>query len=277
MVTATTSKTTEKLALDMTNITTVEAITEYGDLKVIVEECEPYVEIALSGSTSYEFVRRSQKIGIYSQVKNSVFGRSENGCSFTLHIPAGMKLNLITSQGEIEVEGSIKALKAIKSKGMIIVKRSGEANMELITSEGDIAMMDVAGDIRIIASEGNISVDGAQGTLQILGNKGAIEAFNIEGRAQFTNTKGNITVKGLQLQPGALSWITSNDVISIEGLSAPYGVNLHCEGNKDLYELNLPEYTIENKWRKIEARQRGSHEAMLVIRTGSKARISSRE
>jgi DUF4097 and DUF4098 domain-containing protein YvlB len=134
------------------------------------------------------------KISIRSKrVEGSYWGSS--GTQAELKVPVGAKLELITSNGSISIDGSAAQVQAKTKNGA--VKIAGvKCPIDVSTSNGSVTAEDVTGRVKIDTSNGRISVHGTRLELLCKTSNGTIQQSGglAAGKHQLTTSNGKIEV-----------------------------------------------------------------------------------
>lgn len=137
-------------------------------------------------------------------------GKSE----WTLEIPDGMRVNINTGSGNLEISGLEVDLTMSSGSGNVDVEGiTGEISLN--TGSGSISIQEVNGDLRANTGSGNIRVSDAKGDTDINTGSGTIRASNIEGGMQLNNGSGNVNASGLVITSRS-SFSTGSGNVDIE-------------------------------------------------------------
>lgn len=128
---------------------------------------------------------------IVGDVPNSSLGYGYS-IDYEMRVPAGVDLELRTSDGEVRVTGVNGKVYARTSDGDIAVKDIGEA--ELRSSDGDIRADEIEGDISAVTSDGDIRVANVTGDASLRSSDGDIDCRDIGGRVEIQLSDGDVMV-----------------------------------------------------------------------------------
>jgi len=171
---------------------------------------------------------------IVIKAKRTDGGKSWNssGAEATLQIPVGSQVELITSNGTIQVTGKNQGVLARSSNGSVTLN-GGLAPVEVKTSNGAVRCSDVVGMAKIETSNGLINVKGKGVSLDCKSANGSIEFIGdlAEGNHKLLTSNSHLKVTLPRESNLNVDAITSNGKISSDfGLS-------NAEGSKRGYTL----------------------------------------
>jgi DUF4097 and DUF4098 domain-containing protein YvlB len=125
------------------------------------------------------------------------FGNSEsNGVSYTLKIPKNTIATLVSSNGNLEI-------------------REVDGEIDTTTSNGSIAAIEIGGKARLSTSNGAIMASTIKGGLIAKTSNGRLDIRDIKGDADLRSSNGRIEVRGVR---GETSAFTSNGSIVAEDI-----------------------------------------------------------
>lgn len=153
-----------------------------------------------------------------------------SGAEATLQVPVGSKVELITSNGSIQVTGRIQGTLARSSNGSVTLS-GGSSPVEVKTSNGAVRCSDIIGAAKIETSNGSINVKGTGLLLDCKSNNGSIDCT------------GNLTEGNHKL-------ITSNSSVKI---MLPRDSSLNIEANTSNGRISS-DFDVKNK----EASRKGT-------------------
>jgi DUF4097 and DUF4098 domain-containing protein YvlB len=145
-----------------------------------------------------------------------VRGRSRRGpeeIEFQITVPVWMELDLVSTQGDITVDGS-------------------GAELELRTTHGDVDVRGGIGIIEIIATNGDITLEEANGRIVIQTMNGDIEVFDSEGTVSIQTTNGEIALS--RTNATSIDVTTMNGDVDYDGLIDPSGTYSFSTHNGDV-------------------------------------------
>ncbi|MFT3879600.1 MAG: DUF4097 family beta strand repeat-containing protein [Gemmatales bacterium] len=171
---------------------------------------------------------------IVIKAKRTDGGKSWNssGTEATLQIPVGSQVELITSNGPIQVTGKNQGVNARSSNGPITLT-GGLAPVEIKTSNGAVRCSDVVGMAKVETSNGMINIKGKTLLLDCKSSNGSIDCTGdlVEGNHKLLTSNSHLKVtlpRDINLNVDA---VTSNGKISSD-------FNLsNSEGSKRGYTL----------------------------------------
>ena len=117
--------------------------------------------------------------------------RSNDGASFTIHVPAATGVTVKTSNGSVGLR-----------------HLAGTAIID--TSNGSVGITEHAGAATIETSNGNVTIAGLTGGLTVETSNGSVEAREVGGPVQIRSSNGSIRVAQNADGPGPIDLRTSN-------------------------------------------------------------------
>jgi DUF4097 and DUF4098 domain-containing protein YvlB len=135
---------------------------------------------------------------------------------YALRVPKGMALELRTSDGNIDVDEIAGELQARTSDGDITVVNT--AGAELRTSDGDIRVESVEGDISAVTSDGDITIASVTGELSARSSDGDISCSDISNAIELQLSDGDATIRNAR---GGITARTSDGELDIENVEGP--------------------------------------------------------
>ncbi len=130
-----------------------------GDITVEVWD-RPDIDVRINWAARRHIPDFQPVVDINSNYTRIIWDKSVeeiNGLSYTISVPAGIELELITSNGKITVSGQpLGTLTARSSNGSVLVTNSGEGELAVRTSNGLVRIEDWLGDIDCTTSNGAI-------------------------------------------------------------------------------------------------------------------------
>lgn len=117
-----------------------------------------------------------------------------SGAEATLQVPLGSKLELITSNGRIQVTGKNQGVIA-KTKNGSVQTREGQSTIDVNTENGAVNCSDVVGNAHIVTSNAAVKLRGRQLQLDCKTSNGSIsfQGDLVAGNHQLHTSNGHIT------------------------------------------------------------------------------------
>ena len=247
------------------------------------------VRITERGSVSTTISRNGDRLLIKGEGRRRLFDNSS--VQFDLNLRNPVRLELDSSNGEINVSGQMVAVKANTSNGKIRVVATGQSEINLgsgngelqvegaqgllsaSTSNGEITVRNVQPDnLRLESSNGNITLEQVRfgsGSHRIGSSNGEIIVRDATN-ASFTmdTSSGQVLLERVELRPGSKSSVeNSSDDIRVSGLSAPDGLRLTGETSGGSTDIQLPGFNVRIEENRFEAGRDGSNPASLNLNT----------
>jgi DUF4097 and DUF4098 domain-containing protein YvlB len=191
------------------------------------------------------------------------FGYSRMDASYTLHVPKKFDLDLHTSGGEIAAVDISGDLKAHTSGGKLEFANL-EGTLTAHTSGGSIKMEGCRCPAEIKTSGGNISVVNGTGVLHAETSGGRIEVRNLSGDADVETSGGSLVLEKIR---GKLVGKTSGGSIHTSIPDEVAG-DMQLKTSAGSIELAVP----ENAALDIDARTSGGHVTNELPLTSSESR-----
>lgn len=135
---------------------------------------------------------------------------------YEMRVPAGVDLELRTSDGPVRVNGVYGKVYARSSDGDIAVDRIGTA--ELRTSDGDIRADAIEGDLSAVTSDGDIRVSNVGGDAHVRSSDGNVDCHDIEGLLVVQLSDGNVHAQAIH---GGISARSSDGQLVVKDASGP--------------------------------------------------------
>lgn len=120
---------------------------------------------------------------------------NSSGAEATLQVPATAYLELISSNGEVNVTGGNQGVKVKTSNGKVNVKNS-QSTVDIITSNATVRCEGITEKAHIETSNGNIVVTGRKLTLDCKSSNGNISASGnlADGAHKVISSNGSVTM-----------------------------------------------------------------------------------
>jgi hypothetical protein len=176
-----------------------------------------------------------------------LFGNNA-GADITVSVPAGIALNLKTSNGDISVQGT---------------RRGGV----LKTSNGKVVLQNVQGDFDGTTSNGRIEVTGLQGSGLFKTSNGKVDLQGVVGSCSASTSNGPISFVGEMKAEGQNRLTTSNGAVSVQLQGTP-SVTLDASTSNGKVSSALA-ILATNTGNTSLAGKIGAGEATLYIRTSN--------
>ncbi|MBD3287055.1 DUF4097 family beta strand repeat protein, partial [candidate division WOR-3 bacterium] len=143
------------------------------------------------------------------------------GCDVELNLPESLYVDLVTSNGKIDVNGHSAGMYLRTSNGEVEASNTcGDA--EIITSNGEIDLSNTSGNYGLSTSNGKITVDNHYGSIDGETSNGEVSAevvMPVEGGiARFETSNGKMTVAVPDSVYASIYMKTSNGDIDIDDL-----------------------------------------------------------
>ncbi len=135
---------------------------------------------------------------------------------YEMRVPAGVSLELRTSDGGVHIQGVYGKVYARSSDGDISVEDVGVA--ELRTSDGDIKADIVGGDLSAITSDGEIHVSNVDGNANIRSSDGNINCREVTGLVIVQLSDGDARMESIH---GGVNARSSDGVLIVRDASGP--------------------------------------------------------
>ena len=170
---------------------------------------------------------------------------SNEGCSFTIAMPATESITLKSSNGAISVDSL-----------------SGPADLD--TSNGRITVTDYVGDIRAETSNGRIVLESIDGSVYADTSNGSVRIFGVTGPVNADTSNGAVVIELADGNPGPVQIDTGNGSVTLAVGDAFTGTlttdtsngSTHCSiGNVQSHKIG------KNDWRFVFP---GEGEASLI-------------
>jgi DUF4097 and DUF4098 domain-containing protein YvlB len=210
---------------NLNGVTSVQVKAFNGQIKITRGKTARVV-IAKRGDIEVTQIRQAEIFSIITRQKSQFCTRCE--VSVEVQLPAAMRLNLETSNGEIIVLGASLDVRASTSNADITVKNAGKTNLTLETSNGQVEVNNVTGDLRIDTSNADVNLE------------------NIEGSLQVDTSAGAVTLKNIRFRKGSKSAInTSENIIQAKRLLVPDGFQIKGSTSNAGIRFKLPNFDVE--------------------------------
>ncbi|HEX2863465.1 MAG TPA: hypothetical protein VHN99_02760, partial [Deinococcales bacterium] len=164
-----------------------------GSVQVRVTDGEHVLQIFRRGSVKVSVATSGGTLAIEAQGQPFAFNTS---AAFELTVPPDMTLDLGTSNGRIDLDGSgrVRGVTARSSNGRLTLVNLGNAPLDATTSNGSIDLSQVSGRVSASTSNGSIGVNGAS-----------------NAELSLSTSNGSINLTGVALRPGSNSNATTSN------------------------------------------------------------------
>ncbi len=225
----------------------------------------------------------------------NIRGKSE----WTLEIPDGLRVDMNTGSGDLEITGLNIELDANSGSGNVeaenitgdtrlstgsgnIYARNVDGELRANTGSGTIRVSDVKGDTDLNTGSGNIRANGMEGALQLSTGSGNVDAVGviITDHSRFSAGSGNVDVElggelssDLQLTTGSGNAVLDFNGVKIEGkftleASSKNSISAPFNFDKEYEEDNGNSRRGRNK-RYIKEATIGSKDIRIDVSSGS--------
>ena len=237
---------TDRSALDLTGITSVEVATFGGELSVVTGAESPRVETAVYGNATWSVERVGSLL--YLVGKKRGFFYMGNGVSFRLWLPDHLALKLANVSADIRVRGDMRSLAANVVHGGIEVRASNPA------------------EVKLRAVHGRVVVHGVTSTFDIVATPGDVRVVNSGGELKITATPGNVRLEQVVLAPGRTHTVNASPGnIEVVGIHAPGGLDLRGKTTHPPITADMPGYDVRNKGNRAHIKRDGPNPASLTL------------
>ena len=228
----------------------LDVITENGKIEIdtgVDGEVHVHAKIRGVDVIDYEVSQEGNKIRVVARINRS--GTFSNvGADITITTPAVSDLDLNSSNGRIDIDGI-------------------EGTSLLRTSNGEISLEDVKGEIEAITSNGRISIDQMEGIAKLRSSNGAIDLENVSGEFDASTSNGSVSFVGRMTTGGNNRLTSSNGKINVE-LWAPISISLDASTSNGDITCEVPILATKTEDDHLVGTI-GDGEADLYIRTSN--------
>ena len=237
---------TDRSALDLTGITSVEVATFGGELSVVTGAQSPRVEAIIYGNATWSVERVGSLL--YLVGKKRGFFYMGNGVSFRLWLPDHLALKLANVSADIRVRGDVRSLTANVVHGGIEVRASNPA------------------EVKLRAVHGRVVVHGVTSTFDIVATPGDVRVVNSGGELKIVATPGNVRLEQVVLAPGRTHTVNASPGnIEVVGIHAPGGLDLRGKTTHPPITAEMPGYDVRTKGNRAHIKRDGPNPASLVL------------
>ena len=210
---------------------------------------EVRVQATLNGvdRLSYNIAQDGDTITIDIDIEETRIGASP-GADITITAPAGTDVEIVTSNGSIELSGI-------------------EGTCSLRSSNGKIALTNVKGSFEGSTGNGRLEVDGLEGTAELRTSHGGADLKDVTGEIDVNTSNGRISFSGELTPGGSNRLVTSNGDVIVELQGTP-NISLEAETDRGKVRSDL-EITATETGDKRLVGTIGDGEADLYVRTSN--------
>ncbi len=210
---------------------------------------EVHVQTTLKGvdRLSYDIAQNGDTITIDIDIEETRIGASP-GADLTITAPAGTDVEIVTSNGSIQLSGI-------------------EGTCSLRSSNGKIALSNVKGSFEGSTGNGRLEVDGLEGTAELTTSHGDADLRDVTGEIDVNTSNGSISFSGNLTPGGSSRLVTSNGDVIVEFQGTP-NVSLEAETDRGKVRSEL-EITATETGDKRLVGTIGDGEATLYVRTSN--------
>ena len=171
------------------------------------------------------------------------FNNWKNGLSFSfkIYVPQKVSTELMTSGGNIELNG-LSGDQEFKTSGGNLNLNSLSGKIQGKTSGGNIFFKNCKDDLDLSTSGGNILAEISEGHITVSTSGGSLELTNLKGNIEASTSGGNVEGDNIE---GTLSAHTSGGNVSLQKLSCSVKAST-SGGNIDVSVLHLGKYISLN-------------------------------
>jgi hypothetical protein len=169
----------------------------------------------------------------------SIFGGDYAYMDVTVRMPAGLRLELRDSSGDLEVSGLANGLELKDSSGDIRLHDLAGA-VEVTDTSGDINVHSIAGDLTVHSdSSGDINVDDVKGTAAVLeDSSGDVSLRHIAGDARVDrDSSGDIVF--IDIGHDAAVGVDGSGDISADGVKGNFTVGSKSSGGGEIQQRGV--------------------------------------
>lgn len=234
---------------NLTGVTRLETTIFNGHINITVGS-EPKLTITKRGDLEVKAERRG---GVFV-INGRALRPNCWGCKIDVDatVPAGLELQLETSNGVIEVRGGVRTLTATTSNGAIN------------------AIDTLAGKLTLETSNGGIEVRGARGEVNANTSNGRIRLERVEGQVRLETSNNGITLDRVTLPTESSNEVTtSNGSIEVIGLNAPNGLRVEGSTSNGRLNLEMPGFSVQQDKTDFTATKEGSSSTSLRLETSN--------
>jgi hypothetical protein len=262
-----TSEREEHREIDAAGITAVEVATFNGPLLVECGAETPHLVASVWGKASYEVERIGSLLYIRALQKGLTY--AGGGVGLALWLPAGLRCKLASVSGNIRLHGPVARADISIVNGGVDVADSGRGEVRVSSGGAPVRMRNTAGCLTINLGHGDVDLAQVTGEIAIKSGFGPIAIADATGQIQITIGHSDMRLERIAFAPGTRSWVKNGGgPITIAGMQAPGGLQLHAKAARVAFPDAAPGYTIRKTHAELRASLAGEHPAQFEISTG---------
>ncbi len=119
------------------------------------------------------------------------------GVSYVLRVPAKVRAELETTNGQVTVQGLQAPLDVRTSNGRVEIRDQG-AEARVRTSNGSVQLEAVQGNAEVTTSNARVEAHGVRGELRVHTSNGSVDARDVEGRTSIRTSNSRVVVQRLK-------------------------------------------------------------------------------
>ena len=223
---------TETTRLEMAGITTLEARTFNGFVKLQVGSDAAMLKTVKLGAATINVTRRDATLLIEAKAVMPAMPNSR--VDLELRIPAGLTVTLVTGNGKVESHGAVKVVRAEVGNGEVLIE------------------------------------DARNATINARSGNGGVIVRSSSGRVEVSSGNGGVSLETFSFTPGSRSLMRSgNGSLSVLALSAPGGLQINGSSRTGRLNLCLPAFDLKTEKMVVGGRftaiRAGSNPATLEL------------
>jgi hypothetical protein len=185
---------------------------------------------------------------LYIVGKKRGFFYMGNGVGLRLWLPTRLALKLANVNASIQVRGDLDSLAASVVHGDIEI-RAGACS-----------------EARLRAVHGRIMTHGVTSAFNIVTSPGDVRMVNCGGELKISATPGNVRLEQVLLTAGrSHSVLASPGNIKVRGIAAPSGLELRGKSTQPPITAELPDAETHNKGHRLHIKRVGPNPAKLYL------------
>jgi Putative adhesin len=209
-------RSTETLPLQLRGAESLSVFNDVGTLRVTASNDAPSIVVRRT------FVRKSDTVFNVRttfdrlEIESRITAKTCIACrvDLELRVPPGLRLQLVTADGRIEVRGATAALEAWVDTGSIRADDLGSGRFKLGLNDGTLEVNDASGDIELTVDSGSMTLNRLSAALTATVMDGNVNARHLKLRPNSSNRisvdSGSIALGDLETQ-GAVVLVGSID------------------------------------------------------------------
>jgi hypothetical protein len=257
----------EHREIDAEGLSAVEVATFNGPLLVECGADAPHLVASVWGKASYEVERIGSLLYIRAHKKGLTY--ASGGVGMALWLPVGLRCKLANVGGNIRLHGATARADISIVNGGVDVAESGRGEVRVSSGDAPVRMRDAAGRIAIHLGHGEVDLAQMRGEIEIKSGFGPIAIADATGQIQINIGHSDMRLERITFAPGTHNWIRNGGgAITIAGMQAPEGLQLHAKGARVTFPDAAPGYAIQKARHELHARLAGERPAHFEITTG---------